>query len=277
MDWCRAMPFIFEKPVFDNNVPDSKVHGANMGLTWVLLAPDGPHVGLMNLANRGVRYHDANLCYRDVYEEQTHKSKCNKRGFLGSEMNPFMPIYPRSWFAYLQNRVEPWLIEFSNGMCGSLIDTERASCKTIFNVLYDWRNCESKALVNAYSPLTIKSEWKQNRAWIQKSKTKNWPIPEGRLLNATIRFDVNVMRRLPRNTRKFLKQSGSIKYQNFSWTWPNVHHTWGFWQRMQLEVTNGMIISMGKCKKDSALAMELHIYIDKTMTEQRNHYWYKFP
>ena len=28
--------------------PDSKVHGANMGLTWVLSAPDGPHVDLMN-------------------------------------------------------------------------------------------------------------------------------------------------------------------------------------------------------------------------------------
>ena len=25
--------------------PDSKVHGANMGPTWVLSAPDGPHVG----------------------------------------------------------------------------------------------------------------------------------------------------------------------------------------------------------------------------------------
>ena len=31
-------------------IPDSKVHGANMGPTWVLLAPDGPHVGPMNLA-----------------------------------------------------------------------------------------------------------------------------------------------------------------------------------------------------------------------------------
>ena len=30
--------------------PDSKVHGANMGPTWVLLAHDGPHVGPMNLA-----------------------------------------------------------------------------------------------------------------------------------------------------------------------------------------------------------------------------------
>ena len=31
------------------NIPDSKVHGANMGPTWVLSAPGGLHVGLMNL------------------------------------------------------------------------------------------------------------------------------------------------------------------------------------------------------------------------------------
>ena len=33
-------------------IPDSKVHGANMGPTWVLSAPDGPHVGHMNFAIR---------------------------------------------------------------------------------------------------------------------------------------------------------------------------------------------------------------------------------
>ena len=32
--------------------PGSKVHGANMGPIWVLSAPDGPHVGPMNLAIR---------------------------------------------------------------------------------------------------------------------------------------------------------------------------------------------------------------------------------
>ena len=32
--------------------PDSKVHGANMGPTWVLSAPDGPQVGPTNLAIR---------------------------------------------------------------------------------------------------------------------------------------------------------------------------------------------------------------------------------
>ena len=34
--------------------PDSTVHGANMGPTWVLSAPDGPHVGPMNFAIRVV-------------------------------------------------------------------------------------------------------------------------------------------------------------------------------------------------------------------------------
>ena len=35
--------------------PDSKVHGAKMGPTWVLSAPDGPHVGPMNLAIRVIK------------------------------------------------------------------------------------------------------------------------------------------------------------------------------------------------------------------------------
>ena len=32
--------------------PDCRVHGANMGSTWVLSVPDGPHVGPMNLVIR---------------------------------------------------------------------------------------------------------------------------------------------------------------------------------------------------------------------------------
>ena len=37
--------------------PGSKVHGANMEPTWVLSAPDGPHVGPMNLAIRVLMYY----------------------------------------------------------------------------------------------------------------------------------------------------------------------------------------------------------------------------
>ena len=33
---------------------DNKVHGGNMGPTWVLSSPGGPHVGPMNLAIRAI-------------------------------------------------------------------------------------------------------------------------------------------------------------------------------------------------------------------------------
>ena len=36
------------------DVLDSRIHGANMGPTWVLSAPDGTHVDPMNLAIRSV-------------------------------------------------------------------------------------------------------------------------------------------------------------------------------------------------------------------------------
>ena len=39
-------------PAENTEYPASKVHGANMGPTWVLSAPDGLHVGPMNLALR---------------------------------------------------------------------------------------------------------------------------------------------------------------------------------------------------------------------------------
>ena len=39
---------------FPDYIPDSKAHGANMGPTWVLSAPDGPHVSPMNLVIRDV-------------------------------------------------------------------------------------------------------------------------------------------------------------------------------------------------------------------------------
>ena len=38
------------KGLVPSNKPHSKVNGANMGPTWVLSAPDGPHVCPMNLA-----------------------------------------------------------------------------------------------------------------------------------------------------------------------------------------------------------------------------------
>ena len=49
--------------------PDSKVHEANMGPTWVLSAPDGPHVGPMSLAIRvgpPIWHQDSCSCHDDA-------------------------------------------------------------------------------------------------------------------------------------------------------------------------------------------------------------------
>ena len=49
--------------------PDSKIHGANMGPTCVLLAPGGPHVGPFNLAIRVALTKDSKLhCVRVLNE-----------------------------------------------------------------------------------------------------------------------------------------------------------------------------------------------------------------
>ena len=34
---------IGNQSILEENIPDGKVHGANMGPIWVLSAPDGPH------------------------------------------------------------------------------------------------------------------------------------------------------------------------------------------------------------------------------------------
>ena len=47
-------------------VPDSNVHGANTGLTWVLSAPGGPHVGPINLAIR--------VCFRWITDQWLNSS-----------------------------------------------------------------------------------------------------------------------------------------------------------------------------------------------------------
>ena len=44
-------------------IPDSKVHVAHMGPTWVLSAPGGPHAGPMNLAIRDILHVFTHILY----------------------------------------------------------------------------------------------------------------------------------------------------------------------------------------------------------------------
>ena len=57
--------------------PDNKVHGANMGPTWVLSAPDGPHVGPMDLAIRGCRIasYFRHLLFRTQHKSMQYSCK----------------------------------------------------------------------------------------------------------------------------------------------------------------------------------------------------------
>ena len=67
----------------NNDAPDSEVHVANMGPTWVLSAPDGPRVGPMNFVIR-----DYTLG-RIGFIKDSHK--CNSRIW-----NILYELYP--WF-----------------------------------------------------------------------------------------------------------------------------------------------------------------------------------
>ena len=61
--------------------PDSKVHGANMGPTWVLSAPDGPHVGPMNLVSCKIVRVPLKQCQRDMVRSTgtRHRQNTTKR------------------------------------------------------------------------------------------------------------------------------------------------------------------------------------------------------
>ena len=60
---CKSWNSPAEPPEYTHGKhPDSKVHGANVGPTWVLSAPDGPHVGPMNIATRAPYRPPTRMC-----------------------------------------------------------------------------------------------------------------------------------------------------------------------------------------------------------------------
>ena len=62
--WCHMNIMVSDIIWLDQlfkSFPDSKVHGANIGPTWVLSDPDGPHVGPMNLAIKVVLVNKDNI------------------------------------------------------------------------------------------------------------------------------------------------------------------------------------------------------------------------
>ena len=95
--WCNRWIFsnrCYRKAINSGcfiEYPESKVHGANMGPTWVLSVPYGPHVGPMNLAirvhilTRWAIHAFALRLRRHVYEYAT---LLTFRGYMINDIHP---------------------------------------------------------------------------------------------------------------------------------------------------------------------------------------------
>ena len=91
MDWIKKYALKYTKEYFvrwmSDIFTDSKVHGANMGPTWVLSAPDGPHAGPMNLAIRVVMW----------FVDIPYKKNCSKVVRRQYPSNKGRPILHRTF------------------------------------------------------------------------------------------------------------------------------------------------------------------------------------
>ena len=85
--------------------PDCKVHGDNMGPTWVLSAPDGPHVDTMNLVIRaefskkifGQTYLYRSLCSANPLPELlTYHQRCSV-AFTSEQFHKCACTQPVAW------------------------------------------------------------------------------------------------------------------------------------------------------------------------------------
>ena len=64
-------------------IPDSTVHGANMGPIWGRQDPGGPHVGPMNLAIRDIIQRATSKCQFRIYFVQEYRiDSTSARGYF---------------------------------------------------------------------------------------------------------------------------------------------------------------------------------------------------
>ena len=99
----RTIKLWFAYPVISPliEVPDSKVHGASMGATWVLSAPDGPHVGFMGFL------HQTTYCKSAYIEIHC----CRVLGVSSLSFLPFVPGFLLcSWYRYVVRYIKTYMM-----------------------------------------------------------------------------------------------------------------------------------------------------------------------
>ena len=110
MSNCRIEVWNYVEAVYYCDIPDSKVHGANMGPTWVLSAPDGPHIGPMNLAIRDCSITfvlDANGCNRCINYSAKGLLFLNKISMLCFFIKVLSIRYKFREATYMTNHLSP--------------------------------------------------------------------------------------------------------------------------------------------------------------------------
>ena len=133
-----------------HNYPDSKVHGANTEPTWVLSAPDGPHVGPMNLA---IRVHECCMAF-------------NK----GKGLNPLIP------------EIALWVIELGQHWFKQTLEfLSQCHCfkcsHTHCNLMIVWATLKCLSATKSYNGIYITKWW---ATWSRKEnffKHSNFGLP----------------------------------------------------------------------------------------------------
>ena len=110
-------------------IPENNVHGANMGPFWVLWAPDGPHVGPMDIVIK-----DVTLCrgVRQLWSEcEVHQTLL----FFECSWLKKNPLY--CWIM----RILEWNFNISVGFCfcTTKIKHSRRSIECIFANQSNWK------------------------------------------------------------------------------------------------------------------------------------------
>ena len=110
--------------------PDSKVHGANMGPTWVLSVPDGPHVGPWTLLS-------GDSC--------EHMLPTDQYGY-GLTQGSLPPVIALLWCLYDRIRSHKiWhILVYENTKCKKIIQS-----KTLF-----W-NCDFMQFIWSWISVTL--------------------------------------------------------------------------------------------------------------------------
>ena len=106
--------------------PESKVHGTNVGPTWVLSAPDGPHFGPMNLGYQCLVSVLDGFKPVDVYISKSGNSNINTR----CHRDHFV-YAPSQWEMTLQcNVVSHWLGAYTKWSLVLLSEPHRGCSNT---------------------------------------------------------------------------------------------------------------------------------------------------